>query len=147
MASLPAPRVIYSVIFFVLSMILIIVAKPHVLFDPETGAPRPFGFSPKSDATLFSLGVVVVSAAIASMYLFAFIDLVWGSSPVFGPSHIQQQQQQYDNLSAIPTIMRSSNPVFLSDAYQNTHPFTGAYVPEYNFVPALDRRASGMAFS
>lgn len=69
----PPARVIYSSLFFALTMVLIAVAKPPALFDPATGMPRAFGHS---RGTVFSFGVVTVVAAVLSMYVFSMIDLV-----------------------------------------------------------------------
>jgi hypothetical protein len=55
-------------------MALIAVAKPSALFDRETGRARAFGSEP--GATVFSLGVVTVIAALLSLYIFAMIDLL-----------------------------------------------------------------------
>lgn len=71
---MPPARVVYSAIFFALTMALIVVAKPDAIFDRATGRPRPFGSEPGS--TVFSLGVVSVVAAILSLYVFAMIDLL-----------------------------------------------------------------------
>lgn len=138
--SFPAPRVIYSVIFFVLSMILIIVSKPSALFDPETGAPRPFGFAPK-DSTLFSLGVVMVSAAITSLYLFAFIDLIWGSSTVMGPSNQQYEPVFLSNTDYVHAHQsHPMHPAHQTHQIHQTHQFVGpGPYPEYNYVPAWVR--------
>ena len=72
---------LYSSLFFALIMALIAVSKPAALFDPETGRPRPFGSSP--GATLFSLGVVAVVAAVLSLYTFAMIDLASATRPSY----------------------------------------------------------------
>ena len=79
---MPAARVIYSALFFVLSMLLIIVAKPRAFFR-EDGSVRPFGTGNSGDrggsrgTTVFPLAVVVVVAAVLSLYTFAMIDLVF----------------------------------------------------------------------
>ena len=72
---MPPARVVYSILFFALTMALIAVAKPAAIFDPDTGKPRPFGSS-EPGATMFSLGVVSVIAAVLSLYVFAMIDLL-----------------------------------------------------------------------
>lgn len=82
---MPAARVIYSVLFFVLSLLLIIVAKPKAFFH-EDGSIRPFGTGRRrgTDAadkttttTVFPLGVVVVVLAVLSLYTFVMIDLIF----------------------------------------------------------------------
>ena len=75
----PAPRLIYSVLFFVLATVLLFVARPDLVFDPATGRPRPFGVVEK-DETVFSLGVVVCAMAVLSLYAFALIDVAYSSS-------------------------------------------------------------------
>jgi hypothetical protein len=71
--KVPPARVIYSCLFFVLTMTLVAVAKPSALFDPVTGQPRGFGTG--GERTVFPLGVVAVVAAVLSLYTFAMIDL------------------------------------------------------------------------
>jgi hypothetical protein len=69
----PPSRVTYSVLFYVLVMVLLAVARPGALFHPD-GTPRRFGAVP--GATMFPLGVVAVVGAVLSLYTFALIDLV-----------------------------------------------------------------------
>ena len=73
MPSVPA-RVIYSTLFFALAMILVAVVRPAAFFTPS-GEPRPFGTG--EGRTVFPLGVLVVVAAVLSLYLFALIDLIY----------------------------------------------------------------------
>ena len=67
-------RVIYSVLFFVLLMILVVLSKPSLVFDTN-GAPKPFGIG--EDKTMFSLGVLSIVIAILSFYVFCLIDLIF----------------------------------------------------------------------
>lgn len=67
-------RIIYSILFYVLFMILIILAKPGIIFDKK-GEIKAFGVS-DSDKTLFSFGVFTVIIAIISFYIFVMIDLL-----------------------------------------------------------------------
>jgi hypothetical protein len=69
-----ASRLVYSILFYGLSMLLLIVSKPDVLFDKD-GTPKRFGFGPGK--TLFSLGVLTVALAVLSFYTFALIDLIF----------------------------------------------------------------------
>lgn len=69
-------RVIYAVLFYVLLIILIILAKPSVMFEPN-GSIKQFGIG--EDKTMFSLGVFTVVLAVLSFYVFCIIDLVFGS--------------------------------------------------------------------
>lgn len=71
-------RVIYSLLFYVLVVLLVVVAKPNLMFSAD-GNVRPFGVGSEENKTVFSLGVAVVCMAIVSFYIFALIDLVFGS--------------------------------------------------------------------
>jgi hypothetical protein len=71
---MPPARVVYSCLFFVLTMALIAVARPSSVFD-ASGRPRPFGVG--EGRTVFPLGVVVVIVSVLSLYAFALIDLVY----------------------------------------------------------------------
>lgn len=78
----PAPRVVYSILFYMLLMILIVLTKPIFLFT-EDGQVRPFAtsggeVSRQAGATVFPLGVVSVVAAAGCLYVFAIIDLIYG---------------------------------------------------------------------
>ena len=70
-----AARVVYSVLFYMLSMTLIMVSKPAAVFDEVTGKPLAFGLG--EDKTLYSLGVVSVTLALVAFYMFALIDMVF----------------------------------------------------------------------
>ena len=66
-------RIVYSVIFYLLVILLIFVAKPPLMF--ENGNIKPFGIG--DNKTVVSVGVLSVSLAILSFYLFAVIDIVF----------------------------------------------------------------------
>lgn len=68
-------RVIYSVVFYILVMVLLVVSKPSVIFEKD-GSIRQFGVG--MDKTMFSLGVFCVVLAVMSFYIFCVIDLVFG---------------------------------------------------------------------
>lgn len=70
-----APRVVYSALFYTLSMLLLIASKPSLMFN-QHGKPIAFGLG--TDKTLFSLGATTVALAIVSFYVFALIDLIFG---------------------------------------------------------------------
>ena len=74
--SVPAPRVAYAAAFFALLMALIVLARPALVFRPD-GTPRPFGVAAAGaeGATVYSLGVVTVVAAVLSLFLFTVIDV------------------------------------------------------------------------
>lgn len=67
-------RVIYSILFYILVMILIIVAKPSIMFTRDNTI-KEFGIS--DDKTMFSLGVFSVVIAILSFYTFCVIDIIF----------------------------------------------------------------------
>jgi hypothetical protein len=67
-------RVVYSVLFYVLLIVLIILAKPSIMFH-ENKTLKIFGVG--EDKTMFSLGVASVVLAILSFYVFCIIDLVF----------------------------------------------------------------------
>lgn len=67
-------RIVYSVIFYVMLMTLLVIAKPNSIFDRD-GCIRPFGVG--EDKTLFSMGVYAVVLAVMSFYVFCVIDLVF----------------------------------------------------------------------
>ena len=71
----PPSRVIYSSLFFVLVMALVMVAKPPPIFMTD-GAAKPFGVG--EHRTIVPLGVITVVTAVLSMYTFTLIDLVYG---------------------------------------------------------------------
>lgn len=82
-------RVIYSVVFFILLIILLYMSKSSIFFEKD-GELKTFGLGP--DRTLFSFGIITVVIAIASFYLFCIIDLIFNdrrlgsfSSPGLGP--------------------------------------------------------------
>lgn len=67
-------RVIYSLLFYVLLMILVFVSKPSIMFD-KTGSIKQFGIG--DDKTMFSLGVITSVVAIISFYTFCVIDIIF----------------------------------------------------------------------
>lgn len=74
--AIPPARVIYSTLFFVLSMVLVIVSQPKSLFRPD-GSAKEFGTGRARGRTVFPLWVVVVVLAVISLYTFTMIDLVY----------------------------------------------------------------------
>ena len=75
MKHLVNDRVLYSILFYVLVLILILLVKPSAMFDEKSNL-KPFGVG--QNKTILSLGVVTVALAIVSYYLFCVIDLVFG---------------------------------------------------------------------
>jgi hypothetical protein len=67
-------RLIYSVAFYVLIIMLIMVSKPSLLYDDE-GEMRRFGV--EKHETIFHVGVINVVIAIISFYVFAIIDYIF----------------------------------------------------------------------
>lgn len=71
----PPSRVVYSSLFFVLIMALVLIAKPPWIFTSD-GVAKPFGVG--GQRTIVPLGVVTVLTAVLSMYTFTLIDTVYG---------------------------------------------------------------------
>lgn len=67
-------RIVYSVLFYVMTMTLLVISKPKSIFDRD-GSMRAFGVG--EDKTLFSMGVYTVVLAVMSFYVFCVIDLVF----------------------------------------------------------------------
>lgn len=67
-------RIIYSVLFFSLLMILIYITKPRIMFK-KNDRIKNFGLS-KSE-TIFSLGVFTTISSILSFYFFCLIDMIF----------------------------------------------------------------------
>lgn len=67
-------RIVYSIVFYVLLMVLITISKPSVIFEKD-GSLKLFGVG--YDKTMFSFGVFSVVLAIVSFYIFCIIDLVF----------------------------------------------------------------------
>lgn len=67
-------RLIMSISFFILSMLLIITTKPHFLFNSD-GSIKEFGLD--TNQTIYSLGVFVVTLCIIIFYIFSMIDLMY----------------------------------------------------------------------
>lgn len=68
-------RVSYSIIVFILSMIILFIVKPKIAFD-EDGNIRKFGVQSKTD-TIYSIGVLSIVLSIIIFYMFCLIDLVF----------------------------------------------------------------------
>ena len=67
-------RVMYSIIFYILMMVLIITLKPKIMFTKE-GHIKQFGVNKYE--TIYSLGVFCVVSAILTFYIFCLIDFVF----------------------------------------------------------------------
>lgn len=70
-------RVVYSLLFYILLMILVIVSKPSIMFN-DKGEVKQFGIG--DDKTMFSFGVITCVIAIISFYAFCIIDIVFKHS-------------------------------------------------------------------
>ena len=68
-------RISYSIVVFIMSMILVFLTKPSIAFD-RNGDLKTFGVSHKND-TISSVGVMTVTLAIVVFYLFCMIDLIF----------------------------------------------------------------------
>lgn len=69
-------RTIYSTLFYVLTIVLIILSKPAFAFD-EDGNIKAFGVG-SDEKSILSLGVISSVIAILSFYIFTTIDIVFG---------------------------------------------------------------------
>ena len=69
-------RIVYSILFYVLLIVLIALAKPSLMFESD-GNLKQFGISNDGHKTLFSFGVFTVVLAIVSFYIFCLIDLIF----------------------------------------------------------------------
>lgn len=67
-------RVLYSVIFFILLLVLLFISKPSVMFD-ESGDIKQFGMG--TEKTLFSFGIFTAVLAIISFYVFTLLDIIF----------------------------------------------------------------------
>lgn len=67
-------RTLYSISFYILSIMLLFIAKPKFIFD-EHQLFKPFGIG--YNKTLFSFGVFTVVLAMVSFYIFAIIDAIF----------------------------------------------------------------------
>ena len=75
-------RVVYSLLFYVLAVLLLFVAKPSMMFSTD-GQFKAFGVGSTTDGkpkTVVSFGVAIVVFSIMSFYMFALIDLVFGKA-------------------------------------------------------------------
>lgn len=69
-------RTVYSSLFYILIIVLVIIAKPAFAFD-ENGEIKSFGVGDQT-RSIVSLGVVSTVFAIVSFYIFTIIDIVFG---------------------------------------------------------------------
>jgi hypothetical protein len=67
-------RIVYATLFYVLLVILIVLAKPSIIFEKD-GSIKPFGVG--EDKTMFSLGVFSIVLAIVSYYIFCLVDMIF----------------------------------------------------------------------
>ncbi len=69
-------RIIYSLLFYVLSVSLLIVSKPSFMFS-KSGEIKSFGVGGTEQRTVFSFGVFIIVLAIFSFYVFALLDIIF----------------------------------------------------------------------
>lgn len=74
---MPPARVLYSVAFLTLFVVILSQAQPALLFRQD-GSVVPFGVGPGK--TLFTLGTVTVAASALSLFAFALVDVVYQRS-------------------------------------------------------------------
>lgn len=75
-------RLAYSIIFYAMTLTLVLIARPSSVFDKETGGLKRFGVgggaeSQSGPESILPLGVVVVALAVACHFAFAMVDLVF----------------------------------------------------------------------
>lgn len=71
-----SPRVVYSILFYILLVTLIYITKPGIAFDQATGSIKPFGVG--IGKTPFSMGTFVSVTAIGCFYVFTILDICLG---------------------------------------------------------------------
>lgn len=67
-------RLLYSFVFYLLLITLVLVSKPKPLFN-DAGDIAKFGVG--EDKTIFSLGVFVVCLSLMSFYFVTLIDIIF----------------------------------------------------------------------
>jgi hypothetical protein len=67
-------RLVYSILFYILLILLIISIKPSIIFNRD-GSLKHFGLD--DDKTIFSLGVFTVLVSVISFYIFCLIDIIF----------------------------------------------------------------------
>jgi hypothetical protein len=68
-------RVSYSIIVFIMSMILLFITRPKLAFEND-GSLKSFGIFQKKD-TVYSVGVISVLLSLMIFYFFCMIDLIF----------------------------------------------------------------------
>ena len=99
MVSFFTTRVIYSVIFFVLVSVMVVVSKPRLVFDKETGRAKPFGLGPGK--TIFSLGVILCTMSVIVFYTLGIIDMVYACASISSSS------SRHRSTTATPPLVTS----------------------------------------
>ena len=67
-------RVVYSVMFYLLLVTLVVVAHPGIAFNTD-GSVKPFGVG--AGKSVFSLGTLVSSMSVVCFYVFCLIDVIF----------------------------------------------------------------------
>lgn len=68
-------RTVYATLFYILSIVLVMLAKPQLVFDQE-GNVKQFGVG-GTNKTIISLGVINGVLALVSFYIFTIIDVIF----------------------------------------------------------------------
>ena len=68
-------RISYSITLYVLIMILVFTMKPKFIFNDD-GSIKSYGVN-NDEKTIYSLGVISISAAIVAFYFFCIVDIVF----------------------------------------------------------------------
>ena len=68
-------RTIYSTVFYILTILLVMLSKPSIMFN-EDGQIKQFGVG-NDNKTIISLGVANGVLALFSFYVFTVIDVIF----------------------------------------------------------------------
>ncbi len=74
MTSIIENRILYSIFFYCLIVLLLYVSKSNIFF--KDGKLRHFGTD--TGETLFSFGAIAVVLSVSTYYIFAAIDSIFG---------------------------------------------------------------------
>ena len=68
-------RISYSITLYILIMILIFTMKPKFIFNDD-GSIKSYGVN-DNNKTIYSLGVISISASILAFYFFCVVDIIF----------------------------------------------------------------------
>lgn len=127
-------RVVYSLLFFAMSTVLLLVAKPSYMFDEE-GHPKPFGIGPGK--TPFSLGAALLVIALASFFLFSVLGMMSACSDAArrGKEGARARMFAYATPNVAPTNTYVP-PLFTPPQQQSSPQPPPPLASPYAFAPA-----------